>query len=261
VRKLVFLFLLLSSSCFSQDNYKLLTILGDNADFFTTDNQCNVYTVKGSELTKFDKKGKLLYKYSNKKYGNISFVDASNMLRVLVYYRDFSSVVFLDNTLTENADPLNVQTLDLLQVPLVCASYNNGLWFFDQSKFALLHYDKTFRDIIETGNLNQLLSDSLQPNMMLEYNNRLYLNNPRSGILVFDNYGTYLKTIPVKGLSAFQPIGDWVYYAMDKKIKAYNIKTTEEKEFSVLPGFKNFRLETDILVLGDETGISLFSAK
>lgn len=255
------LFLFLSATCFSQSSYKLIRTIEVSADFFTTDNQSNIYVVKGHELSKYNAAGKLLYKYSNKNFGNITFVDASNMLRILIFYKDFSQVVFLDNTLSQNGEPINLVTLDVNQAPLVCSSYNSGMWVYDQQNFSLIRYDKSLADIQHTGNLNQLLNDSLQPGGMIEYDNRLYLSNPRSGIMIFDIYGTYYKTIPVKNVSGFQPIGDWVYYVSGKKVKAYHIKTTEEKEFEVPADFIGFRLEMGVLFLQDEKSISLYSAE
>ena len=255
----IFLFFL-SVSGFSQSAYKLLKTIETESDIFTSDNQSNIYVVKGNELSKFDKTGKLLYKYSNKNFGNITFVDASNMLRILVFYRDFSQIIFLDNTLSQNGDPINLQALDISQAPLACSSYNNGMWVFDQQNFALIRFDKSLKDIQQTSNLNQLLNDSLQPNAMIEYDNKLYLNNPRSGIMIFDIYGTYYKTFPVKNAVCFQPIGEWVYYLSDKKVKAYHIKSTEEKEFEMPTEFRRFRLEIGILLLQQEKSVSLYSA-
>jgi hypothetical protein len=266
MKKLLILFLFISASAFAQEKYKLLTKIEADADIFTTDNQCNIYVVKNNELVKYDKNGKQLYKYSNKNLGKISSVDASNMLRILVYYRDFLTVVFLDNTLAESSTPLNLQTLEaasLTQVSLVCASANkNRLWLFDQSNFSLEQYSEEFDryDVTALGNLNKLLNDSLQPVSMIEYNNKLYMNNPKSGIIIFDNYGTYYKTLPLKNLKYFQPIGDWVYYADGKKIRASNIKTAEEKEFTAPADFKGFRLENDILLLQDEHSVTLYTA-
>ncbi len=262
MRTLLFILLFISTSVFSQGKYTLIKTIETESDYFTTDNQSNVYVVKANELTKYNKDGKLLYKYSNKNLGNITFVDASNMLRVLLFYKEFSQVVFLDNTLSQNGEAISLSLLDIYQPPLACSSYNNGIWVYDQQSFSLLRYDKTLQDIQQTGNLQTLQNDSLQPNMMIEYDNRLYLNNPRSGILIFDIYGTYYKTIPVKNATQFQPITDWVYYQSEKKIKAYNIKTTEEKEFEMpLTDFRNFRLEMSILILQTEKSISLFSAE
>ncbi|HSH65794.1 MAG TPA: hypothetical protein VLB84_08355, partial [Bacteroidia bacterium] len=111
--------------------FELITTIQTNADFFTTDNQSNIYTVKANVLTKFDKTGKLLYKYSNKNFGDITFVDASNMLKILIFYRNYLLAVFLDNTLSMNGEPISFDKLGFLQTQLICASHNNGMWIYD----------------------------------------------------------------------------------------------------------------------------------
>lgn len=262
MRTLLFIVLFISSNCFSQGKYSLVKTIEIESDFFTTDNQSNVYAVKANELSKFDKTGKLLYKYSNKNLGNITFVDASNMLRVLIFYKDFLQVVFLDNTLSANGEIVSFDKIGFQQAQLVCSSHNSCMWMYDQQNFSLIRLDKNLEKIQETNNLNTMQNDTLQPSGLLEYDNRVYLNNPKSGILIFDIYGTYYKTIPIKNANQFQPIGDWVYYLLDKKVKAYNIKTTEEKEFEMpISDFRNFRLEMDILMLQSDKSISLFSSK
>lgn len=259
MKKLVYIFLLLSLSGLAQGKFKHVKTIEGPVDFFTTDNQCNIYVVSGNELSKYDKSGKLLYKFSNKKYGAISFVDASNMLRILVFYKDFAQAIFLDNTLSLNTEPVSFDKLGFLQTTLVCESYNSGIWVYDPQNFALVRLSQTYEKLQQTANLSGLLNVTLEPNLMMEHDNKLYVANPASGILIFDVYGTYFKTIPVKNVSKFQPIGDWVYYLESKKVKAYNIKTTEEKEFEMpVNDFKNFRLELDNLVLQLETGIAIY---
>ena len=95
---------------------------------------------------------------------------------------------------------------------------------------------------------------------MLEYNNKIYLNNPSTGVLIFDIYGTYYKTIPIKNLHNFQPIADWIYYISNNKIKAYNIKNTDETQFETpAPEFQYFRLELGILMLQTAKNISIYT--
>ena len=247
---------------FSQSKFSLIKTIDIESDFFTSDNQGNVYVVKGNELSKYDKTGKALYKYSDKSFGNISYVDASNMLRVLIFYKDFLQVVLLDNTLSITGDPISLETIGFQQTQLVCSSHNNGIWIYDQQNFEMLRFDQTVTKTQQTGNLTAVLNVELQPNFLLEYDNKVYLNNPGSGILIFDVYGTYFKTIPVKNAAAFQPIGDWVYYMEGGKAKAYNVKTTEEKEFNMPPSkFDNFRLELGVLMIRTAKSISLYSAE
>ncbi len=262
MKKLLYILIFITTSGFSQTEFKLIATIDVEADFFTTDNQSNVYVVKGNELKKYNKAGKLLYKYSNKNFGNIDFVDASNMLRLLLFYKNFLQVVFLDNTLSLDGEPVSIDNMELQQTQLVCTSFNNGIWLYDQQNLEVVRIAKTLEKTIQTGNLSLLLNITLRPNNLLEYDNKVYLNNPSTGILIFDIYGTYYKTIPIKDLQRFQPITDWVYYIDDKKIKAYNTKTTEEKFFeSPDTDFINFRLETDVLILQSTKSIHLYSSQ
>jgi len=262
MKKLVHLFLFITFSGIAQNKFNLAATIDVQADFFTTDNQSNIYVVKSNELTKFNKSGKLLYKYSNKNLGNIDFVDASNMLQLLVFYKNFLQVAFLDNTLSLNGEPVSLDNIDFQQAQLVCSSHNNGIWLYNQQNWELVRLDQTLAKTQQTGNLSLLLNIDLQPNYLLEYNNKVYLNNPSTGILIFDVYGTYYKTIAVKDVQHFQPIGDLVYYISDNKVKAYNIKTTDETEF-VLPitTFQNFRLELGVLVLQTDKSISIYNSQ
>jgi len=251
---------ILPITSFAQSKFKLISTIEIEADFFTTDNQSNIYVVKANELTKFDKRGKLLYKYSNKNFGNIDFVDASNMLRPLVFYKNFLQVVFLDNTLSLNGEPVSLDKLGFQQAVLVSSSHSNGLWLYDQQNMEMLRLDQTLEKTQQTGNLSVILNVDLQPNYLLEYDNKVYLNNPSSGILIFDIYGTYFKTLPIKNLKFFQPIGELVYFFSDNKIKAYDTKTTEETQFEMPVGeFQNFRLEMEVLILQTPKTILIYS--
>jgi hypothetical protein len=240
--------------------FQLLNTIETTADFFTTDNQSNIYAVKANELTKFDKTGKLLYKYSTNNFGDITFVDASNMLRILVFYKNYLQIVFLDNTLSQNGDPISFDKLGFIQAQLICSSHNSGMWIYDQQNMELVRIDQNLERTQQTGNLSVLLNVPMKPDYLIEYDNKVYLNNPGTGILVFDIYGTYYKTIPVKNVKQFQPFGNLVYYNTGNQIKAYNLKTADETEFEIpVAEFKNFRLEVGVLTLQTNETIQLYT--
>jgi len=260
LKKILFILLLLTSSVFAQSKYKLLHTIESEVDFFTSDNQSNIYIIKGNELNKFDKAGKLLYKYSNKNLGNISYVDASNMLKILVYYKDFSQALFLDNTLSLSGEPISFDKIGFQQVQLACTSNNNGIWLFNQQNTALVQLNTAYETVHISADLNSILNMDLQPISMVEYDNKIYVNNPSTGILIFDIYGTYYKTIPVKNVEKFQPMRDLVYFLKANKVNAYNIKTTEEMEFNVpVSEMISFRLEVETLMIQTKTGISIYT--
>src|ERR1700758_1020117 len=100
-------FILLLLFCFSfttDDTLKTLYTIKSKADFFTTDNFGNTYLIKAEEIRKYTATGDLLKIYSNKNLGKITSVDASNSLRLLVFYKDFASIAILDDQLSQNSD-------------------------------------------------------------------------------------------------------------------------------------------------------------
>ena|ERR1700741_1565298 len=213
---------------FTADGWKPLFTIKTASDFFTTDNIGNIYTVKGDEIRKYNPNGELLKIYSNKKLGKITSVDASNALRVLVFYKDFARIVLLDSQLSENGEGISLEQLNLEQSDLSCTSFNNGLWLYNRQNAELVRVDEGMNKVVNTGNLNRLLSTELHPNYLMEYNGYVYLNNPADGILVFDIYGTYYKTIPLKNLRAFQLNEEEIYFYENKQLKAYQTKLLNE---------------------------------
>ena len=242
--------LLIAINSSSQSSYKEIARIKTNANYFTSDNQANIYLAYGNELYKYNKFGLLLYKYSTKKQGSISFVDASNLLRILLFYKDFLLVEFLDNTLSLSSDAINFEQLGYYQTQQVCTSNNSGTWVFDTQNFELIRLSKNLEITNRSGNLNVLLNVNLMPTYCIENDNRVYLYNPASGILVFDIYGTYFKTIAFTDIQSFQVVSDWVYILKNNKLTAYNVLTGEEKKFDLpVSQLKKFRIENNYLLI------------
>jgi hypothetical protein len=200
----------------------------------TTDNLGNWLVINHDQITKFRSNNREPYFYSNKRLGRITSVDATNPLKILVFYLDFSLIVFLDNTLSENGPSLQLKNLNLEQASVVCTSYDNGFWVFDQQNFLLLRFDNHLRETSRIKNLHLIVGRQIEPDFMVEHENRLYMNDPASGILVFDIFGTYFKTIPIKGLNRFQVVGDFIYYRNQKnQFRWFDMKRLNDESFNV----------------------------
>jgi hypothetical protein len=238
------LLLLLCLSFTADDTLKTLYTIRAKADFFTTDSFGNTYLIKGDEIRKYNPTGDLLKIYSNKNMGKITSVDASNSLRLLVFYKDFSSIIILDDLLSQNGDIINLLDLSLEQSDLVCTSFNNGMWFFDRQNASLIRLNDNLQTAVNTGNLNRLLGTELKPNFILEFDGYVYLNNPKEGILVFDIYGTYSKTIAIKGLQHFQVKEQGLIYFEDGILKSYQLKLLSTVQ-TPFPGVNDARIEQE----------------
>ncbi len=224
---LVFLFFLGSAITIQAQGWTVSKTISDDFTQFTADNLENVYTLRKHELKKFRPDGTLWLRFSNISLGDISFVDVTNPLKILVFYKDFSRIQFLDNMLAERSAVIQLQQLGFDQAVAVCTSFDNGFWLFDQLNFELVRFNQDFVQTQDIKNLNQILGYEFIPNFITEHNNWVYMNVPEKGILVFDIYGTYFKTIPITGLPDFQVDGDLVYYLQAGKSMAYNMKTLQ----------------------------------
>lgn len=194
----------------------------------------NMYVITNNEIVKYSATGNLQKKFSTKRYGKIDFVDAMNPLKLLVYYKDFQQIMFLDDQLTETSSMISIETLGYEQTGLVCSSSNNSFWIYDKQNNELLRFNSDLKPLVKTGNLKRILDIDIKPNFMQEQNNYIYLNCPAEGILVFDIYGTFYKTIPLKNLKEFNVVNGDIFYFEKNTLKQYQSQTfnTIEKLFS-----------------------------
>jgi hypothetical protein len=240
--------------------FTLVSSIPTTSSSLTTDNLQNSYLIKRNILEKYDSDGKLVKTLSNKNLGDISFVDAHDPLKILIFYKSFQQIIFTDNMLAPSGNTISLDALGYNQVLLACTSHNNGFWIYNQQNFELVRFDQNLQKTQQTGNVAQLSGMDINPNFITEQNNNLFLNDSARGILVFDIYGTYNKTIPIKGLIRFQVSNDEILYLSGNKLKSYNMKTLEESELS-LPSTEilDVRTEKEKLYLLKQKSLDIYS--
>jgi len=198
----------------------------------TTDQLGYYYEISNTTINKYATDGKLEYSFSNNMLGIISNVDVSNPQKILVYFKEFTKILILDNTLSPSSEVIDLTTLELYETTLVCRSYNDGTWYYDPIRFELIRKNQELITTNSSGNLSNLLAENIQPNYLIEYNNMLYLNDPKNGILVFDSYGSYLKTIPLYELSSFQVKDKFIIYSnLNGEVETYDFFTLKKTKY------------------------------
>ena len=228
--KFLLLFIAIIGLSFQVPEYKLGPVIPVKADFITTDNLGNCYIVRNDVIDKYSNTGTLLQTYSNKSFGRISHVDVSNPMKPLLFYRDLAQAIYLDNMMAVNSSPIRFAEDQFPDIQVIGVSRENGLWIYTSQNSELVRLNEQLAITHRTGNLRQVLGMNVSPNYLIEYNNQVYLNSPSEGILIFDVFGTYYKTIPVKDLQSFQVQDENIVYHKDGKLHTYNIKTLETQE-------------------------------
>lgn len=256
------LFLLLCSAFVAGDK-KPDYALNTKPSSIVSDNLANVYFVSEDKFTKYDMKLNLMKEFSNKNFGSITSADVTNPLRILLYYREFGRIVFLDNTLSQNGEPIALEKLGYPLAILAASSHDNGTWIYDQPTFELLRFDNSLAVTSRTGNLSQILAVDLQPDFLIEKDNHVFLNNPKTGIIVFDVFGTYIKTIPLLNLRSFQVADDEIIYYENGQLHAWNLKTAETTLYvdPAIPSAINMRLEKEAIFVQDTGAVQVYIRK
>ena len=106
--------LLFQNNTFAQsenDGLKSITEITKTTDFITTDKLGNLYTVAGDEISKYDQNGKFLQKNSIKSLGKITSLDVTNPLKILVFYKDYNKIVFIDNMLAQSGNLIDLSAM------------------------------------------------------------------------------------------------------------------------------------------------------
>jgi len=236
----------------------LLYELKITAPLFTTDRLRNVYTVsKTNEVVKYNPEGLPQFRYNNNTLGDLGYVDATDPFNLLLFYPDFRTVVLLDRTLSESGR-FDLYDLDVIDVPAVGISSDNNLWIYDDIKFNIKKINRNGAVLQESNNISMVLGKTLQPNFILERNNQLYVNDPELGILVFDLFGNYNKTLDIKGLEQFQVMDNQLIYQEEGKLLVYHLRSLQARSMDLhlpLKGTYQVRIEKDRLYV--QTGLLL----
>lgn len=219
---------------FQTDNPKNTIVFKEKNSNIKIDDFGNVYVITKNEIVKYTTIGTLIKSFSTKRYGTIENVDVTNPLKILVYYKDFQQILFLDNQLTPSSDMISLESLNLEQTSLVCTSANNSFWLYDKQNNSLQRFSQNSQQLVKIDNLKRILDIDIKPNFMKEKSNYLYLNCPTEGILVFDIYGSFYKTIPIKNITEFEVFNENILYFKNKNLCEYSSQTfnTTQKYFA-----------------------------
>jgi hypothetical protein len=205
--------------------FKLIKTITIDAKNLQTDRLGNMYVVsKTNQLYKYSQDGKLLSTLNYKYLGNITHVDATNPLEIYVFYKELNLVVFLDNNLAYRGE-MRLADVGVSQAAAVARSFDNGIWVFDLGDLQLKKMDKDGGNVQASGNVRQYITQESAVSYLYDNDDRVFVNDTANGILVFDVFATYVKTIPVKGCNEIKVIENELFYQQGGILYKYQFKT------------------------------------
>lgn len=204
---------------------------------FTVDNLGNLFLLyQNGQLKKLKPNGDSLAVYNNvRRFGKLHSIDVSNPLKVLLYYKNFGTVVILDRFLNERSS-LDLRKQNLLQVKAIGQSYDNHMWVFDEMEAKLKKIGDDGQLIDQTSDFRLIFDSAPSPETIMDHEKNVYLYDKSKGIYVFDYYGGFRSRIPFTGWWDVRVINNAVFGRDHEKMYRYEPGTLELKELP-LPEF------------------------
>jgi len=227
---------LLVSGAQKEASYKLIaTIRGDLVDF-AVDNLDNVYVLTSTDqLKKYNANGDSVAVFNNvKKFGKVSTVDVSNPLKVLLYYKDFSTIVVLDRLLTQR-NTIDLRQQSIFQVNAIGQSYDNNIWVYDEGDSKLKKINDQGKPLFETSDFRLLFDQAPHIKNIFDQDGFVYLYDPAQNVFVFDYYGALRNKILIRGWQNLKVAGKFIFGINDDTLHRYEINTFRVDE-EKLPG-------------------------
>ena len=242
------------------NDYELINTVKVQGNNFKTDLFENVYIVNNQSIIKYNDAGAKLFTYVDNNLGYINYLDVSDPLRILVFYKDFNQLLFLDKTLSIIGSPILLDNLGFNQVDLACSSNTGGFWIYNSQTNQLILIDKNLQIKQQSISINSILQGNSKPNYLIEKNDYVYLNIPETGIIIFDKFGTYNKTVPIQKLNSFQIISNNIIYFKNNKLFNYNPTLISEKSMDIPDtlNVRNARIEQNKLFIFKEDQFSIY---
>ncbi len=261
-----FLFLCICFTGLSQEVVSREVVFGKRlfafphkADHFTTDQLGNIFLWNDNIIWMYSNKGDSLAAFNSRKYGSISHVDATNPYEILVFFADYNLVLFLDNYLSDNGKDIDLQELGYDQISNACKSRANGIWIYDVIQQRAIHLNDNYVKDKQTLNLSQWFNERITPNLLLEFNNQLFISSDEA-LFVFDHFGTFKRKIPIKNITTFQIVNEEIRYLKDQNYCSYIQKSFDESCREIpIKSLKNLRVEKTGLYVFTSEKLSVFS--
>ncbi|MFT3978832.1 MAG: hypothetical protein QM687_00070 [Ferruginibacter sp.] len=225
----------------NKDSFLLEKTIPGNFTAMDVDITNNIYLITaGNQLKKYNARGDSMGIFNDvKKYGNPSLIDVTNPLKVLLYYKNFSTVVMLDRLLSQR-NSINFRQQNIFTVQAIATSYDNNVWLFDEQDFKLKKIDETGRLLQESTDWRMLMNDVPSPQTIIDNNNFVYLYDEEKGFYIFDYYGTFKNTLPFTGWKNIAVADGRITGFTEKKLHVYMLQSLHERIYTLPSFFKDY---------------------
>ena len=249
----------------SNDTFQFHRFIPGKFIYLNVDVLDNIYVITaGNQLKKMNSLGDSLAVFNEvKKYGNPSYIDVSNPLKILVYYKNFSTVVVLDRLLI-NRNNINFRKKNIFSVQAVATSYDNNVWLFDEQDYKIKKIDEDGNLLQESTDMRLLVDTVPSPVQIIDHNNQVFLYDENKGFYIFDYYGALKNNLPFLHWKNIAISRNMIYGFMENQLLSYELNTLTLRKYplpSFISSYETIKAINGKLYLLNERGIEIYNVR
>lgn len=230
----VFFFCTVETTAQTDTSFRLVKTIKGDIIAFTVDNLDNIYLLNSTnQVKKLNANGDSVAVFNDvKKFGQASLIDVSNPLKVLLYYKDYATIVVLDRFF-DVRNIIDLRKQGILQVRAIGQSYDNKIWVFDDLESKLKKIDEEGKLLLETPDFRQLFDQAPAPQKIFDQDQYVFLYDSAQAVFVFDYYGGLKNKILITGWQNFKVAGKFIFGSKDNKLFRYDISSFRVDEWKM----------------------------
>ncbi len=220
--------------------YRFLKKIEFPISSFTVDNLGELYIINtDNQLKKYNEKGDSVGVFNQvTKYGKLSYVEAENPWKAILFYKDYSTIVLLDKYLNV-VTSINLRKQNIFQVNAVTTSYDNNIWLYDEQENKLKKIDDQGNTIFESVDFRLIFDSVPTPKKIIDVDGFVYLYDPEKGLYIFDYYGSFKSKLTFLHWTDLAIIDKQIYGFDKEHLYRYKPPLPDVKEYLLSPELQN----------------------
>lgn len=203
---------------------------------FTVDNLGELYVINiDNQLKKYDEQGDSVGVFNQvTTYGKLSYVEAQNPWKAILFYKNYSTIVLLDKYLNVISS-INLRKQNIFQVNALTTSYDNNIWLYDEQENKLKKIDNSGNKLFETVDFRLLFDSVPSPQKIIDNDGFVYLYDPEKGVYIFDYYGSFKSRLPFLHWTDITVIDKQIYGFDKENLYRYTPPFPDLKKYILSP--------------------------
>lgn len=247
------------SALHAADSLALIRSIPVKARLFSTDPVGNVFLVReDNSLLRLNSRGDSTGFFNEVRRGQITHIDATNPLRILLFFGDYGEIVILDNILTQKST-LRLPSISIFNVRCVANSADGNIWVYEPASGTLLKIDEQPSVVFSTP-LRNFFNENPDPQFMAEQDRNLFMTDTIDGIRRFDQFAFYRNSYTFRPREV-QYVNSYLIYWSSPYLVSYHTGTLQEQRI-LLPQaetIRQARIERDKIYVLRETSLDLYA--